>query len=100
DRLREAQEICEGAVRAEFYNPELYLNLGRVYLKGGDRARAFGAFVRGLQLSPRHPALIQSIRRLGIRRRPVLRFLGRRHPFNRVLGRMRATARQVGGMLH
>ncbi len=89
DRLEEARSICEAAVRAEFYNPDLYRNLGRVYLRAGDRLQAFGSFVRGLQLNPRHAGLLGEVRRLGIRRRPVLRFIPRRHPVNRILGRLR-----------
>lgn len=88
DRLHEAREICEGALEAEFYNPDLYLNLGKVYIRTGDRGRAFGTLVRGLRLSPRHPGLIREIRRLGLRRRPVVRFLHRSHPLNRFLGRV------------
>jgi tetratricopeptide (TPR) repeat protein len=91
ERVREAQEICENAVRAEFYNPELYLNLGKVYLKAGRRRPAFGAFVRGLRLNPRHAGLIRELRRLGLRLRPVLGFLDRRNPLNRLLGRARAS---------
>jgi tetratricopeptide (TPR) repeat protein len=88
NRLRQALELCEGAVEAEFYNPDLYLNLGRVYLRTGDRGRAFEALVRGLQLNPRHTGLIRQIRRLGVRRAPILRFLSRSHPVNRILGRL------------
>lgn len=89
-RLSEAMEICEEAVEAEFYNPDLYLNLGRVYLKAGDRSKAFGAMVGGLQLNPRHPGLIRAIRRLGLRRRPTVRFLARTHLVNRLLGKLLA----------
>ena len=89
NRLREAREFCETAVEGEFYNPEMYLNLGKVYMRSGDRARAFGAFVRGLQLNPRDTALVRQIRRLGLRRRPVLGFLGRGHFLNRLLGQLR-----------
>ncbi len=87
-RLSEAMEICEQAVEAEFYNPDLYLNLGKVYLKAGDRSRAFGTLVRGFQLNPRHPGLVRAIRRLGLRRRPTVRFLARNHLVNRLLGRL------------
>ena len=89
NRLSEARKFCEAAVEEEFYNPELYLNLGRVYLRSGDRARAFGAFVRGLQLNPRDAALVRQIRRLGVRRRPILGLLGRGHFLNRLLGQLR-----------
>jgi tetratricopeptide (TPR) repeat protein len=91
DRLDEAREFCEAAAREEFYNPDVYWNLGRVYLKEGDRSRAFDAFVRGLRLNPRHAGLIGELRRLGIRRRPVVRFFRRGHPVNRILGRLRRT---------
>src|SRR2546426_3886883 len=47
DRLDEARGFCEAAVRSEFYNPDAYWNLGRVYLKTGDRSLAFDTVVRG-----------------------------------------------------
>src|SRR2546428_10230101 len=89
NRLDEARKICEAAVREEFYNPDLHWNLGRVYLRAGNRLKAFGSFVRGLQLNPRHAGLVGEIRRLGIRKRPVVRFFPRGHPVNRILGRLR-----------
>ena len=89
DRLDEAREFCEAAVRSEFYNPDAYWNLGRVYLKTGSRSLAFDAFVRGLQLNPRHAGLVGELRRLGIRRKPVFRLFDRGHPVNRLLGRLR-----------
>ena len=91
NRLTEARDFCEAAARREFYNPEVFLNLGRVYLRCGDRSRAFSAFVRGIRLNPRHPGLIQGLRRLGIRQRPVVRFFDRSHPLNRLLGRIRGS---------
>ncbi len=88
-RLDEARRICEAAEREEFYNPDLHWNLGRVYLRAGNRLKAFGSFVRGLQLNPRHAGLVGEIRRLGIRKRPVVRFFPRGHAVNRLLGRLR-----------
>src|SRR6266705_570563 len=82
DRLDEAREFCEAAVRSEFYNPDAYWNLGRVYLKTGDRSLAFDTIVRGL-------------RRLGIRRKPVLPLFDRGHPVNRLLGRLRRSLSRV-----
>ena len=95
DRLEEARDLCEAAVRCEFYNPDVYWNLGRVYLRSGDRSLAFDAFVRGLRLNPRHPGLVGELRRLGIRRRPVMRFFTRDHPVNRLLGRLRRRLAQT-----
>jgi len=95
DRLDEAREFCEAAVRSEFYNPDAYWNLGRVYLKTGDRSLAFDTIVRGLQLNPRHSGLVGVLRRLGIRRKPVLPLLDRGHPVNRLLGRLRRNLSRV-----
>ncbi|HYS04119.1 MAG TPA: tetratricopeptide repeat protein [Candidatus Dormibacteraeota bacterium] len=95
DRLDEAREFCEAAVRSEFYNPDAYWNLGRVYLKTGDRSLAFDTIVRGLQLNPRHSGLVGVLRRLGIRRKPVLPLFDRSHPVNRLLGRLRRSLSRV-----
>jgi len=91
DRFEEASALCETAVRGEFYNPDLYWNLGRVYLRAGNRHQAHGSFLRGLRLNPRHAGLIGEIRRLGLRRKPVVRFFSRSHPLNRILGRLRGS---------
>ena len=90
DRLREAREICEAAVESAPDRPELYLNLGRVCLRQEDRAHAFRTFVRGLSLDPKDPGLVEALRRLGFRRRPVINFLPRDHPVNQVIGSLRA----------
>ena len=90
DRLAEARDICEAAVEAAPGDPDLYLNLGRVCQRQDDRAQAFRTYIRGLRLVPRHPGLVEAVRRLGFRRRPVLGFLPRHHPVNRVLGSIRA----------
>lgn len=90
DRLTEARDICEAAVEVEPDRPDLYLNLGRVCQRQGDRAHAFRVFVRGLRLDSRHQGLVEALRALGFRRRPVVTFLPRHHPVNRLLGSLRA----------
>ena len=90
NRLRVAQRICEGTVRAEFFDPDLHLNLGKVYSRLGDRRSAFDAFLRGLRLNPRHAGLVRAVRGMGIRKPPIVGFLSRANPLNRVLGQLRA----------
>jgi len=101
DRLVEARDICEAAAEAAPTNPEMYLNLSHVCVRQGDRAHAFRTLVRGLRVEPRHPGIIEAMRRLGFRRRPVVSFLPRQHPLNRLLGSLRTvverrTARPAG----
>ena len=87
-RLAEAREACERGVEAEFYNPDLLLNLGKVCLQAGDREAAYGAFRAGMRLQGDHRGLRQALQAMGVRRRPRLPFLRRSHPVNRVLGRL------------
>ncbi|MGB9715253.1 MAG: hypothetical protein ACPL1G_02400 [Thermodesulfovibrionales bacterium] len=72
----------------EFYYPVLYLNLGRSYLASGNKKYAVESFQRGLVFDNDNKELLQEIRRLGIRRKPVVRFLSRSHPVNKYIGKI------------
>lgn len=87
----EARALCEDAAKQEFFNPELYLNLAKVYLCFGRRSEALRYLRRGQMIDPGHEPIRQAIASLGHRRLPVVPFLPRRHPLNRALG----TARNV-----
>ncbi len=85
----DAIRACERAARIDFYNPDLLLNLGKVYLMAGKSTRALIAFERGLRLSPSHGPLREALARIDRRARPVLPCIRRNHPVNRWLGRVR-----------
>ena len=85
-----AVELARGAIRQEFYNPDLYLNLARIYLAFDFKAEAVRYLKRGLMVDPECAPLQQRLVALGIRRRPPLGFLPRAHPANRFLGRLQA----------
>ncbi len=85
-----AVELARGAIRQEFYNPELYLNLARIYLAFDFKAEAIRFLKRGLMVDPDCASLQGGLAELGIRRRPPLRFLPRTHAANRFLGRLQA----------
>jgi predicted Zn-dependent protease len=85
----EAVQACERAARLDFYNPELQLNLGKVYLLAGKTTRALIAFERGVRLAPSHPGLKAALGQVDRRGRAVLPFLRRAHPMNRWLGKLR-----------
>jgi len=87
-RTQEAIEMCEHALTVEFYNPDLYLNLAKVYLAAGQRRRAHKALCQGLRIERRHTGLLNEIRRMGLRRKPLFGFLPRGHILNRVTGRL------------
>jgi tetratricopeptide (TPR) repeat protein len=74
------------AAEKEFYNPEVYLNLGKIFLLRGQKSVAIKAFRKGLRIDDTHSALKEEIRRLGQRRRPVVPFLPRQNMLNKLLG--------------
>ena len=88
-RFDRALELCRSAAREEFFNPLLYHNLARVHLTFGFKAEAIRFLTRGLMIDPACGPIVQELRRLGVRRGPVLRFLRRRNPVNRWFGKLR-----------
>lgn len=88
-RFDKALELCRSAAKEEFFNPALYHNLARVHLAFGFRAEAIRYLRRGLMIDPQCGPIAEELRGLGVRRRPVLRFLRRRNALNRLLGRVR-----------
>jgi len=79
-------KLCKAAVEKEFFNPDLFFNLGDIYLARGDKKSARVAFRRGLSLAPNHPKIRARIKEMGVRRSSVIPFLGRDHFLNRFLG--------------
>jgi tetratricopeptide (TPR) repeat protein len=88
-RFNKALELCNAAVKEEFFNPDLYLNLARVHMAFGFKAEGLRYLRRALMIDPGSASAQAELRRLGQRRRPVLAFLPRRHMLNRWLGRAR-----------
>jgi tetratricopeptide (TPR) repeat protein len=83
-----AVELARAAVRQEFYNPDLYLNLAKIYLAFDFKPEAIRFLRRALMVDPDNEAAQRKLADLGIRRRPPVRFLPRDHLLNRWLGRL------------
>ncbi|MFO0687134.1 MAG: tetratricopeptide repeat protein [Myxococcota bacterium] len=88
--FEQARTLCESAAKQEFFNPDLYLNLARVYLAVGRRPEALRYLRRGQMIDPGHTAIRDAIAELGMRRLPIVPFLPRRHVVNRMLGSVRS----------
>jgi tetratricopeptide (TPR) repeat protein len=81
-----AISLCTMAAKKEFYNPEIYFNLGRILTLSGQKAFAFKAYRKGLRIDGRHRGLINALREMGIRRKPLIPFLSRKNLANKFLG--------------
>jgi tetratricopeptide (TPR) repeat protein len=83
--LAKALALCQEAVKQEPANPLHYLNLGRVYLLARQKHLAISSFRKGLRFG-RHQGIVEELKKMGRRRRPVFRTLGRKHFLNRFFG--------------
>jgi len=88
-RLREALTHCRKAVQMEAYRADVWLNLGRVALAARRRGEAYRAFEQGRLIDPTHAGIARELKKLGVRRPPVVAFLPRQSPINVMLGRLR-----------
>ena len=87
-RLDRALELCRDAAKREFFNPVHDHNRARLHLAFGFKAEAVRYLRRGLMIDPENAGIAREIRRLGVRRRPLIAFLRRQNPLNRCLGRL------------
>lgn len=87
-RSPEAIKMCEQAARREFYDADLFCNLGIVYMRNRQRGKAFKMFQRGLALRPTHRRILAELDRHDRRTQPLFGFLPRNHTLNRIAGRL------------
>jgi tetratricopeptide (TPR) repeat protein len=97
-KYSDAEQLCRRAIEAEYHRPEHYYNLGEVYVLAGRKPDAIKSFNQALSWNPSYDAAHDALRKLGVRRAPVLPILPRSHPLNVFLGRTlrggkRSTAR-------
>lgn len=73
-------------VSKEIYYPTFYLNLGRAYIAAAKKKDALEAFEQGLSFDRDNRDLLWEMRKLGMRRKPVIPYLRRTHPINKYIG--------------
>jgi len=86
-KVKEAQRLCEKSIEKEFFRPELFLNLGRVYLMSGNKKKAHVIFRKGLSIDKDNMDIRYELERMGVRKPPVLPFLDRRSVLNKLAGK-------------
>jgi tetratricopeptide (TPR) repeat protein len=86
-KYSDAESLCRRAIEAEYHRPEHYHNLGEVYLLAERRGDAVKSFNQALSWNPSFEPSQDLLRKLGVRRSPVVPMLPRSHPINVVLGK-------------
>ena len=87
-QYRHGQGLCQQALQQDPSNTLHYLNLGRIYLLTGQKAKAIQIFRHGLKLGSDR-RILGELKSLGLRRTPVFSSLQRSHLFNRFAGKLR-----------
>ena len=88
-RVQEGLALCRHSIKVQFYEPENYVNLARVYLLKRNRRKAVEALNQALRLNANHPGARALAQEIGWRRSPVIPFLPRGNLLNRWLGKLR-----------
>ena len=89
-KLKEAEKLCEGAVKLDATSVDLFYNLGRVYIMQGRRVDALQAFRKGLLIDPDNMVIHRELENIGTRKKSFFPFLGRSNPLNRFAGMLRS----------
>lgn len=89
---RKGLRLCREAIRREFYHPECYALLAKVYLLSGEKQGAIEAIQKGLKIDPESTGLHVLQQELGVRRPPPIPALSRNNPLNRLLSSFRKPA--------
>ncbi len=94
-KYRSGVDACRKAIallkKAETFGEELlypvfYLNLGRAYVAAAKKKDAIEAFNNGLEYDNSNRDLLQELRALGLRKKPLVPFLDRSNPINKYIG--------------
>ncbi len=88
-RSEEGMKLCEQAAKRDFFDADLFCNLGIVYQRNRKRKEAFDAFRKGLALKPKYRRILEELGRYERRERPVFPALPRNHFLNVMAGKMR-----------
>ncbi|OGW25636.1 MAG: hypothetical protein A2X59_03635 [Nitrospirae bacterium GWC2_42_7] len=84
-QITEAISLCENAILQEPDNSLFYLNLGKVYLKAGDKPKSLETLRKGLSVG-KNDEIRMLLERIGNRKTPPFPFLRRSNLLNRITG--------------
>jgi tetratricopeptide (TPR) repeat protein len=89
-RVSEGVAMCRQAIALAPSEPEMHLNLSRLYESTGQHENAVETLRRAIRSGVRTDAVMNEIQRLSPRAEPPLPSLHRDHFLNDVLGKLRA----------
>ncbi len=88
-RSEEGLKLCEQATKRDFFDADIFCNLGIALLRNRQKGPAFEAFRKGLALMPRHRRILEELSRVERRESRAFRGLSRNHFLNYYFGILR-----------
>jgi tetratricopeptide (TPR) repeat protein len=98
-KYKQGAELCDRAIKLQYYEGRHWANLVRVYILGRNRRKAVEVLERGLQKLRNDPALLQVREEIRYREAPTLTFLKRRNPINKLFGKNLARLQRRGRII-
>jgi len=89
-RVAEGAAMCKEALTLASSEPQMHLNLARLYSATGQHDNAVETLRRAIRSGVKTEAVMKEIERLSPRAAPPLPSLSRNHYLNDILGRLRA----------
>ncbi len=89
------QKWCNEALDQKKDDPYLLVNLGKVYLFHGLRAKALGYLNRAIELAPDDSYVLEARGMLGFRQRLKISFLARGNPINIIFGKIAVSIKKL-----
>jgi len=87
--IEEGVKMCRRATQMAPAIPIVLVNLGRILIETGRRQEARELFTQAYRIDNTHSPAALELSRLGVRKQPVLPFLGRGNILNKYLGILR-----------
>ena len=92
-RMSEGVSLCKQAISLAPSDPDVHLNLVRIYKSTGRRESAITVLRAAIRGGVKHKSLMREIQFLSPRSSPPLKSLHRDHALNKVLGKIQAQLR-------
>ncbi|MEE9614414.1 MAG: hypothetical protein V3W31_05595, partial [Thermodesulfobacteriota bacterium] len=84
----QALSLCVIAKNRDPSNPDIFLNLGKVFVLCGHKEAALKAMREGLKADKTHEGLLAELQKISPRRPPPIPFFSRDNPLNRYIGKV------------
>jgi hypothetical protein len=98
-KYKQGAELCDRAIKLQYYEGRHWANLVRVYVLGRNRRKAVEVLELGLKKLRNDPALLQVREEIRYRESPTLTFLKRQNPINKFFSKTSARLQRRGKVI-